>query len=421
MKNDLNNTDLIYENILESMNNGVIALDFEGKIITFNSAASKILGIDPKKVINKYYSEVFFKLTGNDEFNDVLINVVMTKETYVYKEVNFLRKDKNKIPLGITSSLLKDDKGKEYGIVAVFFDLTELRKTKFLEETLTRYVTKQVVDLIMEHPDSIILDGEERQSTILFTDIRNFTSIAEKMDPKELVQMLRSYFTLMVDASFKYQGTVDKFIGDSIMVIFGAPTPQPDHALLAVNTALEMQNSMMHFNEQYNNKSFAPIKMGIGINTGNIVVGNIGSKDRLEYTAIGDSVNLASRLEGTNKNYGTNIIISENTYQLIKEEIYCRKLDKVMVKGKEIAINIYEVIDKYVNLKKSKINQLEIFNEGLKYYKDRDWDKAIKEFEKFLKISKHDEPSKLYIKRCKHYKDNPPGNNWDGVFKLLFK
>ncbi|MBD3308393.1 PAS domain-containing protein, partial [candidate division KSB3 bacterium] len=216
------NTAMLYENILDSMDNGVIALDFEGKIITFNAAASRILGIDTDQALGKYYPEVFFEFQGNDEFNDVLINVIYDRQTYMYREVTFMRDEQTAVPLGITSSLLKTEQGHEYGVVSVFSDLSEVKKRQFLQDTLTRYVTKQVVDLILDHPENIILDGEERQATVMFSDIRDFTSLAEHMNPKELVQMLRAYFTLMVGAVFKFQGTVDKFIGDCIMAIFGA-------------------------------------------------------------------------------------------------------------------------------------------------------------------------------------------------------
>ena len=161
-----------------------------------------MLGIEVEQALGKYYPEVFFELPGNDEFNDVLINVIYTKQTYMHREVNFMRDENTAIPLGITSSLLKNDQGQEYGVVSVFSDLSEVKKRQFLQDTLTRYVTKDVVDLILEHPENIILDGEEREATVLFCDIRGFTSLSEKMQPQELVQMLRDYFTLMVGAVF---------------------------------------------------------------------------------------------------------------------------------------------------------------------------------------------------------------------------
>jgi adenylate cyclase len=179
-----NSITMLHENILDSMDNGVIALDFEGRIITFNKAAGRILGVLVEDALGKYYPEVFFELPGNDEFNDVLINVIYTRQTYLHREVNFMRDEDTAIPLEITSSLLKNDQGQEYGVVSVFSDLSEVKKRQFLQDTLTRYVTKDVVELILEHPENIILDGKERTATVLFSDIREFTSISEKMQPK---------------------------------------------------------------------------------------------------------------------------------------------------------------------------------------------------------------------------------------------
>ena len=292
------NSAMLHENILDSMDNGVIALDFEGRIITFNAAAARILGVSAESALGKYYPEIFFGLEGNDEFNDVLINVIYTRQTHMYQEVQFVSEEGDAVPLGINSSLLKDEQGAEYGVVSVFSDLSEVKKRQFLQDTLTRYVTKQVVDLILDNPESIILDGEEREATVLFADIRSFTSLSEKMEPKELVQMLREYFTLLVEAVFAFQGTVDKFIGDSIMAIFGAPSPQSNHAERAVRTALAMKKALVTFNDRRNQQGKDSIHIGVGINTGEMVVGNIGSEQRLEYTAVGDAVNLASRLEG---------------------------------------------------------------------------------------------------------------------------
>lgn len=414
-------TAILYENILDSMDNGVIALDFEGKIITFNNAASHILGIDPDQAIGKYYPEVFFQLKGNDEFNDVLINVIDTRQIHFYREVPFVRDGDTIVPIGITSSLLKDEQGNDYGVVSVFSDQTEMKKRKFLQDTLIRYVTKQVVDLILEHPETIVLDGEEREATILFSDIRGFTSLSEKMKPKELVKMLREYFTLMVGAIFEFQGTVDKFIGDAIMSIFGAPTPQPNHAELAIQTALEMQRLLALFNANRTRKGQEFISIGVGINTGDVVVGNIGSEERLEYTAIGDAVNLASRLEGINKQYGTHIIISEFTYNHVGDTIVERELDEVRVKGKHKPVKIYEVLGEPGKVSKNTEKLCAVFAQGLAYYRKREWDQAIGQFQQALQIVPSDVPAQLYVDRCIAYKQTPPPDNWDGVFELHTK
>ena len=412
---------MLHENILDSMDNGVIALDFEGKIITFNAAASKILGIKVRQALGKFYPEVFFELPGNDEFNDVLINVIHTRQTHMYREVTFVRDEQISVPIGITSSLLKDEQGQEYGVVSVFSDLSEVKKRQFLQDTLNRYVTKEVVDLILEHPESIILDGEERTATVLFSDIRGFTSISEKMQPKELVQMLRDYFSLMVGAIFKFQGTVDKFIGDCIMAIFGAPTPQPNHAELAVQSALEMKALLQEFNTRRIQSKKEPIRIGVGINTGEVVVGNVGSEKRLEYTAIGDAVNLASRLEGINKQYGTDIIVSESTCLQLNENVMKRELDRVRVKGKCTPVKIYEVMGIRGETPENYENLRECFITGLSFYRKTKWGQAIREFQKALQVVPTDTPSRLYINRCELYKHHPPSENWDGVFEMKTK
>lgn len=417
----LHNQDMLHENILESMDNGVIALDFEGKIITFNAAASRILGIAAEDALGKYYPEVFFLYEGNDEFNDVLITVIDTRQTHMYKEVPFARDEHTQIPLGITSSLLHDEYGNEYGVVSVFSDLTEVKKRQFLQDTLTRYVTRQVVELILEHPETIVLDGEEREATLLFSDIRAFTSLSEKMSPTDVVHMLREYFTLMVDAVFEFQGTIDKFIGDALMAIFGAPTPQPNHAELAVLTSLRMQTLLAMFNAKRIQEHVTPVEIGIGIHTGTVVVGNIGSEQRLEYTAIGDAVNLASRLEGINKEYGTSILVSEMTLQQIQQELVCREVDKVRVKGRLEPVRIYEVLGLPANVKDPTQKVCEVFEQGLMQYRNRQWTEALENFQAVLRYIPDDGPSQCYVGRCLNYQQTPPPESWDGVFDMRSK
>jgi len=413
---------MLHEHILASMDNGVIALDFEGKIITFNPAAAKILGIQADFALGKYYPEVFFELPGNDDFNDILIQVIDTRETHLYREVTFMRNAETPVPLGVTSSLLKNEQGHEYGVVSVFSDLTEAKKRQFLQDTLTRYVTRQVVDVILQNPEKIILDGEERNATVMFSDIRRFTSISEKMSPKELVYLLREYFTLMVGAVFRYQGTVDKFIGDCIMAIFGAPAPQPEHAQFAVQAALEMKLRLQVFNTKRAQAGKEPIRVGVGINTGEVVVGNIGSEQRLEYTAIGDAVNLASRLEGITKQYGVQILISEFTYREIEGQFIVRELDDVRVKGKLQPVKIYEVIAAAgESIPTEELAGLTHFRNGLTCYKKRQWEPASQHFQQALHLIPSDCPARLYLDRCAAYKKNPPADAWDGVFEMLTK
>lgn len=339
------NSSHIYEHILGSMDNGVIVVNFEGTIIVFNQAAERILGLDAKQVLHRPYLEVFFEFEGNDEFNDALIDIISARRTMVQIEARFLCNGVQSVPLSITGSLLKDDTGESYGAVLVFSDLSEIKRRQFLQEAFGRYVTKQVVDLVLNNSETTILDADEREASILFADIRDFTEITETLLPTDLVGLLREYFPLMVEATLKYQGTVDKFIGDAIMSVFGAPIRLPNHAELAVRTGLEMLSLVEKFNESRRQRGYTypQVRIGIGISTGKVLVGNIGSEERLEYTAIGDTVNLAARLEGLNKDYGTQMIVNEATYAQVEPIVVGRELGRVQVKGKKQIVRVFEI------------------------------------------------------------------------------
>ncbi len=221
--------------------------------------------------------------------------------------------------------------------------LTEEKEKKFIRNTFSNFVSKVIVDELLKHPEMIKLGGERKEITVLFSDIRSFTTLSEKYQPEEIVGILNNYLSRMTNTIFKYEGTLDKYVGDEIMAFWNAPLFQEDHAILACLTALEMMKELYTFNQEM------PVEyrlnIGIGINTGDAIVGNMGSTSRMDYTLIGDTVNTGARLEGTNKVYNTNIIISEFTYEKIKDFFICRLLDKIRVKGKSIPVSIYELVD----------------------------------------------------------------------------
>jgi adenylate cyclase len=229
------------------------------------------------------------------------------------------------------------------GVITYRF-LTEEKEKRRIRSIFQRYVPIQVVREILINPDKLSLGGQKKEITILFSDIRGFTSMSEEMSPEEVVNMLNEYLSEMTKVVFENGGTLDKFIGDAVMALFNVPLEQPDHALRAVKCALGMQNSLSKLNEKWKSEGRSTLQIGIGINTGEAVVGNIGSPIRMEYTAIGDNVNLASRLEGVNKIYETNILISKSTYEKVKEEIITGRKFGVKVKGKKDVIEIFEVI-----------------------------------------------------------------------------
>lgn len=223
--------------------------------------------------------------------------------------------------------------------------LTEQREKKYIRNTFSKFVSKSVVDDLLKHPEKIKLGGEAKILTVLFSDIRGFTSISEQLTPEELVEHLNEYLQAMTDIVIKYNGTLDKYVGDEIMAFWGAPIEQDDHHLLACRAALDMMSVLKRLNTNWENIGKPPLDIGIGVNTGDMVVGNMGSTSRMDYTLMGDNVNLGARLEGTNKVYKTHIIISEFTYAYVKDNVFVRELDLIRVKGKEKPVKIYELID----------------------------------------------------------------------------
>ncbi len=307
-----------------------------------------------------------------------------------------------------------------YLAITVYRYITEEREKKKIRGAFQYYLTASVISEMLKDPTKLKLGGDKKDLTVLFSDIRGFTTISEKLTPEELVHLLNEYLTAMTDIVFKYEGLLDKYMGDAIMAVYGAPLDQPDHPVRACRTALDMIEELKKLQQKWSEEGRPVLHIGIGINSGDMVVGNMGSQMRFDYTVMGDSVNLGSRLEGINKEYGTSIIISEYTYEGVKDVLVCRELDSVRVKGKKLPVKIYELL-----CDKKDAAPLEAFvqrfNEGLDKYKQARWDEAVAAFEKVLDIRPDDAPSLLYIQRCKDMKESPPPQPWDGVFTMTKK
>ncbi|NTW50012.1 MAG: adenylate/guanylate cyclase domain-containing protein [Chlorobiales bacterium] len=297
---------------------------------------------------------------------------------------------------------------------------TEGRQKRELRRIFTRYLSPQVMDEIIANADKLELGGQEVQASVFFSDIQGFTSIAEKLPPKELIAYLNEYLTIGTEIILKYEGMIDKYIGDAIMAIFGAPVTRPDHAKTACLAALEIQKITDTF---YASKSHVGPQFitRIGIHTGTMVLGNVGSATRSDYTAIGDTVNLASRLEGVNKNFGTRILISESTYEQAKQFIEVRELDVLRVKGKNQPIKIYELVCEKGGLSQLQIRKFKHFEDGIKHYRAQAWNEAKLSFENVLKLDREDGPAEAYIERCGLLSVQNLSENWDGVFTLTTK
>lgn len=307
-----------------------------------------------------------------------------------------------------------------FAFAGVISYVTEGRQKRELRKLMNRYISSDVVDEISADPDTIDFKGKEVEATVFFSDIRDFTSVSERLQPKELVENLNEYFTLATEVVLNNGAMLDKYIGDAIMAVFGAPLERKDHAALACLTAIQMQNILSdYYSRRQGDKPVFVTR--IGLNTGKMVIGNIGSTRRTDYTAIGDSVNLASRLEGVNKQFGTRIMISESTYSQSSNAVEAREIDLVTVKGKDLPVRIFELLCEKGKLSQTDSAAYEMFHAGLESYRHKEWKRAETLFTEILKGKPNDGPSLTYIARCKALSETGVPDDWDGVFRLKTK
>ncbi len=298
---------------------------------------------------------------------------------------------------------------------------SEVKERDFIKSTFERYVSHTVAEEIIKNPDMVRLGGQKKTLTIFFTDIGNFTSLSEILSPEEIVNHLNHYFRGMCTAILEYNGTINEFQGDAILAFWGAPIAQEDHALLACQAALRCREFLRDLERKWVTEGLPPRTYRFGINTGEVVVGNVGSPSRFKYMAVGDDVNLASRLEGANKYYGTQILISEKTYSLIKDTLIAREIDIIRVVGNSKPIKVYELVAEKGKSDEKKARQLEHFEAGVCAYRVRQWEEAISCFMQVLQLAPEDNPAKLYIKRCIEYQQVEPPHYWKGVHELTIK
>ena len=283
------------------------------------------------------------------------------------------------------------------------------RKGRHLKKAFSSYVSPDLVKQIEKDPDKLVLGGEQRELSILFSDIRGFTTVSESLTPPELVKLLNEYLSPMTRIVLEERGTLDKFIGDAVMALFNAPLDVPEHATHACSTAVRMMDELKLLNAGFAERGMHTLDIGVGINTGPAVVGNMGADIRFDYTAIGDSVNLASRLESLNKYYGTHILVSEDTKKQVTDSRFTfREVDRVKVKGKHLPIVMYELMI-------SNLDILPRFEGALERYRSQDFAAAKSVFEELV-ASFNDGPSCLYAGRCDEYLAAPPEADWDGVY-----
>ena len=299
------------------------------------------------------------------------------------------------------------------------FWLEEKEKRK-IKKTFEHYLSPDVIRRVIKNPGLLKLGGEKKNLSVMFSDIRSFSNISESMSPRELVTFMNEYLTAMTEVILKNGGTLDKYMGDAIMAFFGAPEDMPDHALVAQKTALQMLERLYECRDKWCSDGLSRIEIGIGISTGEVIVGNMGSEKRFDYTVMGDEVNLASRLEGLTKEYGVKILVSGFTRENARENMVYREIDLVRVKGKKKPVAVYEPFRKDY-FTGGKFAFIAPFAQGLKAYRLGNWKEAESFFNQTLELKPEDRPSQVFINRCRKLAQAPPGQEWDGVWIMETK
>lgn len=402
------------ESILKSLSNGVITLDSERRIEKVNEAARKLLGLGDE-CLHRPLDQVFGPdnawISGSVDKVAASGAIDLTLDTDI-------RLPRDAVAVNLTTVPLIDINETNIGYMLVIEDISREKRVK---TTMARYMTKEIMDKLLDGGDDL-LGGSAQEVTVLFSDIRSFTTISEAIGARETVSMLNGYFTEMVEVIFAHGGILDKYIGDAIMALFGAPLPGPEDADAAVRVANDMMRVLRKLNDQRRARAEPPIDIGVGLATGEVVAGNIGSPKRMDYTVIGDAVNLASRLEGANKYYGTHVLLSSVTHARLKHGGLFRQVDLIRVKGKIEPVGVLEALDHHDDASFPHKERLAVtFDRAVGAYRRRDWRGALAGFAGCLELNPADGASRLYVDRCRHYEQAPPADDWDGVWTMTQK
>ena len=308
-----------------------------------------------------------------------------------------------------------------FAFANAFSYATEGRQRRQIKQMFSHYMSEVLIQDLLKNPGKLRLGGERRVLTVLFSDLAGFTSLSEKLQPEEVVALLNRYLTAMTEIILASGGLIDKYEGDAIMAFWGAPLPQEDHAARACLAALDNQTRLAQLRQEFIQMGLPPVRARIGINTGEMIIGNMGSSQRFDFTVIGDSVNLASRLEGAGKEYGVGILVSEETCRLAADQVEARELDLLRVKGKEKPVRIYELLGRKGELEAETGRLRNLFAQGLGCYRKQRWTEAVSCFEQALALAPGDGPSRTFLARCRQFQESPPGEQWDGVCRLTSK
>ncbi len=416
------------DSMLASMSNAVVTINEDGKIATCNKAGLKIFRVSASEIVGKTVEDFFsgsrsWMLEKFNQCNELKENIDLMDVTFevgtedggnidiVSSNVSFLPLENNDAE-GRT-----DQKSQHLGTLVVIEDISDEKRMK---STMSRYIDPGIADQLMADGTDI-MGGQETLATVLFSDVRSFTTITETLGAQGTVTLLNEYFDIMVEAISEQGGMVDKFIGDAIMAGFGIPLAHDDDEDRGVRAGINMIKRLWEWNSLRESDGKPPVEMGLGLNTDKVVSGNIGSSKRMDYTMIGDGVNLAARLESACKSYSARILISDFTYRRLKGTYQIRYIDDVIVKGKTTPVGVREVLDYHTSETfPNLMDNVNHFNEGRSSFKSGNWSKSIKSFDECLKCNPNDGLSKTYLERCEIMREKNP-KDWDGIWVMTSK
>ena len=402
------------DSMLQSMSNGVVTLDGNGRIVTCNASGCRIIKLASAEIIGHGAGEFF--VGKNAWVMERIEHVTSTQQVAVAMDAEFEFAGAL-VSANLTVLPLKAGDDKSLGTMLMIEDISTEKRVK---ATMSRYMDPAIAAQMLERGTEL-LGGASTRATVLFSDIRGFTTLTEELGAQGTVAFLNEYFTIMVECINHEGGMLDKFIGDAIMAAFGLPIAHEDDEDRAVRAAIEMIRGCRKYSEERVKRGQKPVSMGIGLNTDMVVSGNIGSTRRMDYTIIGDGVNLASRLESACKAYSAEILISESTHRRLRGTYRMREIDRVVVKGKTEPVGVYEVLDFHTEA--SFPNMMDVFGyfaEGLRRYRGGEFNAAITQFERALTGNPMDRLSQTYVERCRHLIAFPP-TDWAGVWVMTEK
>jgi adenylate cyclase len=380
--------------LVDNLDNGIVTVDKFCTIQTANGVFSRMFNLDAKEIIqNKTLENLNNGLQCILAFNR---HTIATGEKHYQHGLEIQTNASKKVTVNLSVLPMQDQKGDIIGAINVFYDITTEKR---IRSNLSRYMPHHLIKEVISNDDLSVLKGNYGQCTVLFSDIRNFTTLTEQLGAIQIVELLNKFFNTMVGSIHANNGIIDKFIGDAIMAVFGVPYPNKLDAFHAIKCALDMFKMLNEFNKLHPEEP--SLNIGIGIGSGNVVSGHIGSEKRFEYTVVGDPVNVAARLESLTKEYKTNLLICENTHQQIQASFHCREIDTILLKGKQRPIKIYSVIDyKDQPLSPKFIEFCKSYEVGLSCFYEMNFKAAQENFRRAYLLNENDGPTQFFLERC---------------------